>query len=889
MEFRILGPLYADAGSGSTPAVISQPLLQSALAVLLLRANRPCPRGFLIEALWAGDLPGEPEAALRVCMSRLRRRLGGCSERLESVGPPGGSSPGHRQQRGYRMLVRPGELDVHEFTDLAEQGQSELDSGNPAAAADYLVQALALWGDPPLPDLPASEVLAPAIAMLRNQRRAVADTLIDARLAAGEHDRVLGQLRAAVLAAPGRERTCAQLMTACHALGLRREALDVFQAARQASLDQQGAEPGQALALLYRQILAEELASPGRGSVRAGPRGRGGGSRGPGGPQAPAPPPDFTGRTTELAGVLSCLKSPGTPIVVLTGGPGSGKTALACVAAEQLREHFGAGQLYVELGGLSRPQNPQQVLAGLLQTLGVSAGELPADLPARAAMFRALVGSQKVLLVADNAVSAAQVRPLLPGPGGAAVLVTSRGRLAGLAGARITELGGLPDGDARSLLASVAGPERVRGSGEQADPDDPAADIVAACGGLPLALRLAGTTLASRPGLTVTRLAADLQSERLLEVLAADDVSVREAIGSSFSAVSDRARSALRLAAIAVPDDFPGWALTELADGDVTVTGQLTAAGLISPAAAEVAGPRFRCHPLTRAYARDCQPGSPDPATRDRAALTRLSAAWLRRAEWASTQVPALPFLVRPGRLDRSRLRPAGEPGGLAAAPGRDWLDCEGANLLAATVQACAREDWPAARALALRQLAVQCLTGRHGEAAQTWLLIGTADAAAGREADAAAASYYRAVALTHDEHRLAEAAALLARSALVLGRSGDPAIAAAAYGLLGSCANRQRRHAAAIRASEQALRLAGSDPGGSLVRCGVRAVLGETFARIGRESIGRAYCQRAVREALELGESAVEAFARRALSAALAAGDQATRPASRASTAGRA
>src|SRR5271165_7206133 len=103
MEFRILGPLYADAGTGDGPAVIRQPLPQSALAVLLLRANRPCPRDWLIEALWGTEPPGSPEASLRVCISRLRQSLGGCAARLASVGPPGGRAPGHRQQRGYLM------------------------------------------------------------------------------------------------------------------------------------------------------------------------------------------------------------------------------------------------------------------------------------------------------------------------------------------------------------------------------------------------------------------------------------------------------------------------------------------------------------------------------------------------------------------------------------------------------------------------------------------------------------------------------------------------------------------------------------------------------------------------------------------------------------------
>src|SRR3974377_1875857 len=104
--------------------------------------------------LGGGRPPAAPEAALRVCISRLRRSLGDCATRLESIGPPGGRAPGHRQQRGYMITVRPGELDVEEFTDLAAQGQAELDNGNAAAAATSLVHALALWGDPPLRDLP---------------------------------------------------------------------------------------------------------------------------------------------------------------------------------------------------------------------------------------------------------------------------------------------------------------------------------------------------------------------------------------------------------------------------------------------------------------------------------------------------------------------------------------------------------------------------------------------------------------------------------------------------------------------------------------------------------------------------------------------------------------
>jgi DNA-binding SARP family transcriptional activator len=594
VDFRILGPLYADADTGRGPEIIGQPLLQSALGVLLLRANRTCPRAMLIEALWGNEQPSSPEAALRVCISRLRRSLGECASRLKTVGPPGGRSPAHRQQRGYVMVVRPGELDVDEFTDLAEQGQAELDSGNVTAAAASFIQALTLWGDPPLPDIPRSAALAGDIARLTNHRRAVMDALIDARLAAGEQEQVLGQLRAAVVADPGRERACEQLMRACHALGLHKEALDVYQLARRVTLEQQGAEPGPALTVLYRRILAEETANGSAtkltellASVPI-----------LGASQVPGPPSDLTGRSGEIAMVTGCLNGAAVPVAVVSGAPGVGKSTVAAAAAMQLRSRFVDGQLYAELGGVERPANPQDVLAGMLQTMGVPARSIPAPGPARSALYRSLLAGRNVLVVADDAAAAAQVRPLLPAPGGAAVIVTSRGLLTGLAGARLVSLGALADRDALALLALNAGPARIA-----AEPSAAQA-IVAACAGLPLALRLAGVTLAARPGLRMARLARELDSGRILDVLAAEDISVRAAISSSYRAVSSSARGALSAAAATFRGDIDAAEFATLAGGDASVISQLVAVGLLAPAQeAEATAELYTMHPLIRAFA----------------------------------------------------------------------------------------------------------------------------------------------------------------------------------------------------------------------------------------------------------------------------------------------
>jgi len=620
VEFRILGPLYADAGTGRGPAVIGQPLLQSALAVLLLRANRTCPRTMLVEALWGNEPPSSPEAALRVCISRLRRCLGDCAGRLATVGPPGGRSPAHRQQRGYVMVVRPGELDVDEFTDLAEQGQAELDSGNVTGAAASFISALALWGDPPLPDVPRSAALAGDIARLTNHRRAVMDALIDARLAAGEQEQVLGQLRAAVVADPGRERACEQLMRACHALGLRKEALDVYQLARRVTLEQQGAEPGPALTILYRRILSEEAATAGSVTkLTELPAGV------PmlGVSQVPGPPPDFTGRSDELATVIGHLDGAAVPVAVVSGSPGVGKSAVAAAAAVQLRPSFVDGQLYAELGGVERPANPQDVLAGMLQTMGIQARSIPAPGPARSALYRSLLAGRNVLVIADDAATAAQVRPLIPAPGGAAVLVTSRGRLTGLAGAHFVGLSGLGDDDALTLLGLTAGLARLAA--------EPAAAraIVAACAGLPLALRLAGVTLAARPGLSMARLARELESARVLDVLAAEDVSVRATISSSYRAVSSAARVALSTAAATVAGDVAATELAAVAGGDGDVVSQLLAVGLLAPVQETgLKDERYAMHPLVRAFAREHPQDSVarlDAAKRQPAGFTQAS------------------------------------------------------------------------------------------------------------------------------------------------------------------------------------------------------------------------------------------------------------------------
>jgi DNA-binding SARP family transcriptional activator len=852
MEFRILGPLYADAGTGRGAAVIRQPLLQSALAVLLLRANRPCPRAMLVEALWASEPPGSPDAALRVCISRLRRCLGDCAVRLESIGPPGGRAPGHRQQRGYMMTVRPGELDVDEFTDLVAQGQAELDAGNAAAAATSLVHALALWGDPPLPDLPESDIIAADLERLANLRQAAVDTLIEARLAAGDIEQALGQLRAMVAANPGRERVYDQLMRAYHALGMRKEALDVYQVARRAMREQQGSEPGQALAVLHKRILAEEMASESAAHLSAismtAPMLLGW--------QVPAPPSDFVGRRAEIAAIIDRLSGPSVPVAVVTGGPGVGKSATVATAALQLRRRFGDGQLYAELGGVDHARDPQDVLSEMLRAMGIPARSIPQSGPARAAMYRSLLAGRKVLVIVDDAATAAQVRLLVPAASGAAVLVTSRGRLSGLAGAATVELGGLPEVEALALLARAAGADRL------AVESGAARAIVAACSGLPLAVRLAATTLARRPGLTLRQLAEELSGPRVLDVLSAEDTSVRAAIGASYRAIPAPARAAVSMASTAMPGDIPGWALAELAHGDAAPADRLTAVGLLTPVEIEVSGPCYRMHRLTRAFAREHE-----PAERDAAALVRLRVGWLRRSGEAVAAAPAVPFIPTPGPAEQ----PVAGPSERTAGPrlDGDWLDREQANLLAATDQASTAGAHAEAVELAARIAARQCMRGSYAKAITLWRTV--ADRAeAADDLTAARAKYFLAAVIAGSHDGTKAAAALLADCVPRLERAGDLESAAYGHCLLGRYASVDHRHARAIRCARRAAQLAGDGPEGTLVRCCALTLLGLTLARVGMVDGGARYCLQARADAHSLDEPVYEADAARALAQVL-------------------
>ena len=374
-------------------------------------------------------------------------------------------------------------------------------------------------------------------------------------------------------------------------------------------------------------------------------------------------------------------------VAVVAGTPGLGKSTFAIHAAHRLRPDFPDGQLFVSLrGGSDHPVPPDEVLARFLRDLGVDGARVPVDVEERAAMYRTRLAERRMLIVLDDARDAAQVRPLLPGTGSCAVIVSSRHRLSDLAGSRLIDLDVLDDGEAAELFTRIIGGERA-----EAEPG-PVHDVLGVCAGLPLAIRIAGARLAARRTWTVRTLADRLADQRRrMDELTAGDLAMRACFQVSFDALphsngngAGPARAfrllgvwqgpSIGLPAAAALIGQPEWPVADALE--VLVDAHL----LESPAP-----DRYRLHDLLRAYAAErARADDPPQAVED--AVRRVLEWYLRTAVAAASAVA--PYL---DQVPLDPAEPAGAPFAFATAEqALAWCEQERTNLVAATRQAAA-------------------------------------------------------------------------------------------------------------------------------------------------------------------------------------------------------
>ncbi len=662
LRIGVLGPLAVSRQG--VPLPLGPPLQRAVLALLVLYQDTGLSRGAMIDALWDDDPPVTAVSMVQAYISRLRRLLGpGC--------------PVRKISNGYQLEPAACELDLTAFDALVARAARTRAAGDLGQACHAYADALALWRGDPLTDC---DVLRshPVVARLNQRKTDAVTAYAEAAIASCRPDRVLPELRELTDREPLNERAHALLMIVLAGSGQQAAALVTFDQMRRRLDRELGLRPGAELTAAQAQILNQQVPAAVTGSPSERTAGR------PVPSQLPATVSRFAGRAAELAALnIAFDQAAGQTIVIsaIAGTAGVGKTALAIEWAHHVSDCFPDGQLYVNLRGYDsdQPMPATDALARFLRALGVAGQDVPPEEDERAGRYRSLLADRRVLVVLDNAGSADQVRPLLPGAPTCTVVVTSRDALAGLVardGATRLDLDLLPPADAVGLLRALIGP-RV-----DADPVA-AAELANQCCRLPLALRVAAEFATSRPAVPLAELVGELTDlQKRLDLLAAGGdrrAAVRAVFSWSYQHLGAEAARAFRLLGLHPGPDFEPYAVAALADVTAGRASELLDV-LARAHLIHVTSPgRYGLHDLLRAYAREL---AGDPGERY-SALTRLFDHYL------ATAAAAMDTLYPAESSRRPRVPPSTTPvpAVATATAAQDWLDAQRAILVAVTVQ----------------------------------------------------------------------------------------------------------------------------------------------------------------------------------------------------------
>lgn len=633
MEFTLLGTVAITEGGVDLAIGGAKP--RTLLAALLVEHGHVVPAERLLDAVWGSRPPDRARAILQTYVSTIRHLIRGASA---------GSAIATRPP-GYVLDIGTAQLDRDIFERLVGQGRQAAAERRYEEAADILRTALARWRGPALGGAD-SDLLAGEAARLDELRLTTVEERITVDMAVGRLADVAAELTDLVRRHPFRERMRGQLMTALCGLGRQTEALRVYREGRTNLVEELGIEPGPELRAIHAHILnggvtfasGTRISTPPRRNwIRPSPT--------PGWhvpAQLPPAPGDLTGRATEVATLTGALTrtNPAGParVQLIIGRGGVGKSTLAAQVAHQAAPEFPDGQLYADLHGpTGTPADPHEVLGRFIRALDPTSTYLPDATVERAERYRTLLAGRRLLVVLDDARNECQIRPLLPGAVGCGVLVTSRRRLTGLAGAETTELDVLPDAQARTLFSSIIGYQRAAAEPAAVD------QIVRCCAGLPLALRVAGARLASRRSWPVQLLADRLTHDDRLRLteLTAGDQGVRDCIHRSYGELDTVERAALRVGGLLGLHDFPSWLLASALDvpgveAERVLEG-LVDLHLVDPVRVDALGQvRYGLHELVRLFGQE-RAVAEEPRDITRVAVSRVVAGWSRLVEAVRT------------------------------------------------------------------------------------------------------------------------------------------------------------------------------------------------------------------------------------------------------------
>ncbi|MFF5259881.1 BTAD domain-containing putative transcriptional regulator [Actinomadura viridis] len=560
-RFAVLGPLRAWRGGDQLDL---GPIRQQALlAALLLRPDLPVSRRELLDGVWGTEPPGSGSKIVPVYVHRLRRCLGTLGE-----GPH--DSVIGRDRGGYRFVGGGARVDAMRLDRLAAEAATAGRSGDLEAAVKAYARALGLFQGEPLAGLPGPFAEAERLR-LEERRLTLLQEKAECQLRLGRHVEAAAELHALTATHQHSEPLAALLMRALYGSGRQADALAVYAQLRRRLVDDLGVEPGERLRRVHQAVLRADDETLGlvprrepAGANRepAAPRHEPAGADGEPAaadrdrariprtaPQArrvpdelPADAGEIVGRDEELALLTGGAGGAAVTVAAVDGVAGAGKTALAVRAARSMCGGHPDGCLFVALHGHSERRDavsPERVLRRLLRAIGVQ--DSSDDLDELVAFWRSATAGLRLLLVLDDAAGADQVRPLLPAGAGSRVLVTSRHRLVGLDVDRRVSLGPLAPEAAEALLARIVGGRRAEAE------RDAVRELARLCDRLPLALRIAGARIQSRPAWTIGHLAHRMaDDDRRLEELTAEDRSVEAAFRLSYLRLPAAERHAFR-------------------------------------------------------------------------------------------------------------------------------------------------------------------------------------------------------------------------------------------------------------------------------------------------------------------------------------------------------